>query len=135
MKIKFITDILNWISGAAKKVKEALNFGKETANAVKTIVDSPLLDVVVSLTKTTVDNSALFFLRVNLPIWLEKMGWAEKKVSDFDETTLPHVLNAINAEAAKLYADHKQIELSRPQAIAGAQVNYNPEIVKGEKGE
>jgi len=122
--------IADWITGAARKVKEALNFGKDIANRVKQVVDSPLIDVVVNLTPTPLDNAALIFLRQQLPIWIAKMGWAEKKVSDFDETTLPHVLNAISAEAAKLTAEYNNADLSRQQAIAAAQVVYSPKIVE-----
>ena len=57
------------------------------------------------------------------------MGWAEKKVSDFDATTLPHVMNAINAESAFLKAQFDKVDLSRQQAIASAQVVYDPKII------
>lgn len=126
---KILKSIGNFFSGAARKIKEALNFGKDVANRVKQVVDSPLLDVVVNLTATPLDNSALTYLRNNLPAWINKMGWAEKKVSDFDETTLPHVLNAISAEAAKLTADYNNADLTRQQAIASAQVVYDPKIL------
>lgn len=121
--------LINFITGAARKIKEALNFGKDIANRVKQVVDSPLLDVVVNLTPTPLDNAALTYLRNTLPTWIEKMGWAEKKVSDFDETTLPHVLNAISAEAAKLTAEKTNAYLTRQQAIAAAQIIYDPKIV------
>ena len=130
MKIPFITAIWNWISGAVKKVKEVLSKGNKVANIIKDIVDSPLLDIAVNLTATPLDNGALLYLREKLPIWMAKMNWAEKKISDFDETTLPHVMNAINAEASKLIADFEKVELTRQQAIASAQVVYSPEIVK-----
>lgn len=121
--------IAAWLTGAARKIKEALTFGKDIANRVKQVVDSPLLDVVVNLTPTPLDNAALIFVREHISVWLAKIGWAEKKISDFDETTLPHVLNAISAEAAKLTAEYNNADLSRQQAIAAAQIVYDGKIV------
>ena len=121
--------IANFFTGAARKVKEALTFGKDIANRVKQVVDSPLLDVVVNLTATPLDNAALVFVRGQLELWIDRIGWSDKKVSDFDETTLPHVLNAISAESAKLTAEYNNADLSRAQAIASAQVVYDPKIV------
>lgn len=126
---KILKSIGSFFSGAARKVKEALTFGKDIANRVKQVIDSPLLDVVVKLTPTPLDNNALAAVRTALAVWIEKIGWADKKVSDFDETTLPHVLNAISAEAAKLTAEYNNADLSRQQAIASAQVVYDPKIV------
>jgi len=128
--MSIFTKIGRWFVGLAKKVAEALSIGIGVANTVKSVVDSPLLDIAVNLTPTNIDNEALGFIRAKLPAWIKTMGWAEKKVSDFDETTLPHVLNAVAAEASKIYADYKKVDLSRQQAIAGAQVVYNPDIIK-----
>lgn len=128
--MSIIKDIFKWISGAARKVKEALTTGKSIANQIKAVADSPLLDAIVNLTTTGADNLALLAIRNGLTTWIAKMNWADKKISDFDETTLPHVLNSINAEAAKLKAEFINADLSRQQAIASAQVEYNPDIVK-----
>lgn len=122
--------IAAFFTGAIRKVKEALTFGSQIANRIKQITDSPLLDVVVNLTTTPLDNAALLYVRQMLPAWIEKMGWAEKKLSDFDETTLPHVLNSIAAEVAVLSAEHNNADLTRQQAIASEQVVYNPNIVQ-----
>lgn len=121
--------IAAWITGAARKIKEALTFGKDIANRVKQVVDSPLLDVIVNLTPTQADNALLVYVRSGLGLWIQKMNWVDKKISDFDETTLPHVLNAISAEAAKLTAEYNNADLSRQQAIAAAQVVYDGKIV------
>lgn len=128
--MNILKKIAAFFTGAARKIKEALTTGKDIANRVKQVVDSPLLDVVVSLTPTPLDNAALLYVRQLLPSWIEKMGWAEKKISDFDETTLPHVLNSIAAEVAVLTAQHNNADLSRQQAIASEQVVYNPKIVQ-----
>lgn len=121
--------LIDFITGAARKIKEALTTGKNIANTVKQAVDSPLFDIAVMLIPGTADDAILHYLRQQLPVWIEKMGWAEKKVSDFDETTLPHVLNAISAETAKLTAEKTNADLSRQQAIAAAQIVYDPKIV------
>lgn len=128
--MNILKQIAAFFTGAARKIKEALTFGKDIANRVKQVVDSPLLDVVVNLTTTPLDNAALIYVRQALPSWIEKMGWAEKKLSDFDETTLPHVLNSIAAEVAVLTAEHNEVDLSRQQAIASEQVVYDPKIVQ-----
>jgi hypothetical protein len=121
--------LIDFITGAARKIKQALTTGKDIANKVKQVVDSPLMDIAVTLIPGTADDAVLLYLRQNLPLWIEKMGWAEKKVSDFDETTLPHVLNAISAETAKLTAEKTNADLTRQQAIAAAQIIYDPKIV------
>lgn len=126
---KILKAIGDFFSGAARKIKEALTFGKDIANKVKQVVDSPLLDVIVNLTPTQADNALLVYVRSGLGLWIQKMNWVDKKVSDFDETTLPHVLNAISAEAAKLTAEYNNADLTRQQAIASAQVVYDPKIV------
>lgn len=131
MNIKqILKSIGSFFSGAARKVKEALSFGVVIANRVKQVADSPLLDVVVKLTPTPLDDAALVSVRTALGVWITKMGWAEKKVSDFDETTLPHVLNSIAAEAAVLTAEYNNADLSRQQAIASEQIVYSPKIVE-----
>ena len=131
MSIKnILKSIGNFLSGVASKISSALSNGVKIANVIKGAVDSPLLDIAVNLTTNTVDNATLKYLRLKLPVWIEAMGWAEKKLSDFDDTTLPHVLNSIGAEAAKLEAEFKGLDLTRQQAIASIQVEYNPDIVK-----
>jgi len=126
---KILQAIGNFLSGAAKSVINALTKGNEIANAVKNTIDSPLLDIVTHITPTGIDDRVLMYLRKYLPIWIATMGWAEKKLSDFDETTLPHVMNAINAEASKLIADFNSVDLTRQQAIASAQVVYDAKVV------
>lgn len=127
---KILQSIGRFLSGVASKISNALSNGVKVANVIKTAVDSPLLDVVVNLTSTDIDNATLKYLRLKLPVWIAAMGWAEKTINDFDETTLPHVLNSIGAESAKLQAEFKGLNLSRQQAIASIQVEYNPDIVK-----
>ncbi len=121
--------IWQFITGAVRKLKEALTTGKNVANQIKAVADSPLLDVIVNLTVTGADNLALLYVRNALKLWIDRIGWADKKLSDFDDTTLPHVMNAISAEASKLTAEFINADLTRQQAIASAQVVYNPDIV------
>lgn len=121
--------IAAFFTGAASKIKKALTFGKDAVNIIKQVVDSPLLELVTKLTVTQVDDLALVTIKAHLNAWLIRMNWAEKKVSDFDETTLPHVLNSIAAETAKIKAELDGVDLSRQQAIASAQVVYDGKIV------
>lgn len=130
MKIPVLTAIWNWISGAVRKVKDILASGNQIANSIKAVTDSKLLDVIVNLTPTNADNEALKYIRAGLELWIAKMGWADKKLSEFDETTLPHVMNAINAESSKLLSEIKGVNLTRQQAIAAAQVVYDERVVK-----
>lgn len=125
-----LKQILNWLSGAAKKVLSALAVGNNVANAIKDGIDSPMLTAIATLNIADINPQSLAYIQSKLSVWIAKMGWATKKLSDFDETTLPHVMNAINAEAAKLHAEFTKADLSRQQAIAGAQVVYDKEIVK-----
>lgn len=128
--MSILKDIFNWISGTLNKVKEALFTGNAIANNIKKVVDSPLLDVVTNLTATNIDNQALAYIRAGLTSLIQGLGWADKKVSDFKDNEMPHVMNTINAEASKLAADFKGVELSRQQAIASAQIIYDENIIK-----
>jgi len=128
--MNILKSILNWITGAAKKVASALKIGKDIGNIIKLAIDSPLAEAFVKMTKTPLDDAALAYIKPRITGWLEEIGWAEIKLSDLTEKTFPYVMNSIAAEVAVLKAEHDQIELSRQQAIASIQVVYNPDIVK-----
>ena len=127
---KILKDISKFFVGASKQIANALKIGKDVGNIVKQVVDSPLLDVIVNLTKTPLDNVALAYVRPRINSWLENIGWAEKKISDFSTETLPHVMNAISAEVATLQAEYEGLDLTRQQAIAAMQVVYDGKIVE-----
>ena len=129
MKVTFLKNIWAWITGAAKKVKEALDFGKETANDIKKYADSPLLDYFVKATKNPYDDAALIGIRAGLEWFINAMGWADKKISDFDEVTKKYVLANIAAEAGYLKAEADKLGTTREQHIAAAPVVYDPKIV------
>jgi hypothetical protein len=124
--------IFNWISGAAKKVAEALSNGKAVANEIKAVADSPILSAVVNMTATNIDNVGLQYLRTGLSTFIILMGWGEKAIADFkeDPDAKAIVLTALNAKAAKLTADYNGAKLTIQQAIASAPVLYDPKIIK-----
>lgn len=126
---KILKSIGSFFTSAASKVKAALKIGKDVGNVIKRVVDSPLADVVVNLTKTPLDNAALAYIRPRIEAWLQEIGWAEKKLSDLTDKTFPYVMNSISAEVAVLKAEYDEIELTRQQAIASMQVVYDPKIV------
>jgi hypothetical protein len=128
--MSILKDIWNFVTGAAKKVKEALTFGKDFANKAKSELDKPIWDIVVAAIPGKYDDALLIFVRAGLKKLSEDLGWADKTMSDFSNSALPHVLNTISAESAYLKAEYEKVKLSRPQAIASAQVIYAPEIVK-----
>lgn len=132
MKLTFIKDILNWLSGAAKKISQALSKGEAVANEIKAVADSPILDAIVNLTATNIDNQGLEYLRKGLTAFIIAMGWAKKAVNDFDGDVdgKAIVLTVLNAKASVLVADWNGAKLSIQQALASAPVVYNPDIVK-----
>jgi|GEM_PF-4561999 len=127
--MSFITKAWAWLTGAAKKVKAALNIGRDVANDIKKVVDSPLLDVAVNLTKSDLDNKALAWIRAGLGVLIENIGWADKKLSDFTDESKPYVLATIAAEASVLIAQAANIDLTRQQAITAGQLVYDEKSV------
>jgi len=130
--MNILKDILNWISGAAKKVAAALSKGSSVANEIKAVADSPILDAVVNITATNIDNEGLIYLRKGLTAFIILMGWGQKAINDFedDSDAKAVVLTALNAKASVLVADRNGAKLTIQQALASAPVVYNPDIVK-----
>lgn len=132
MKLTFIEKILSFVSKAFRDIKNALSKGEAIANEIKAVADSPILDVVVKLTPTNIDDKGLEYLRKGLTAFIIAMGWAKKAVNDFDgdQDARAVVLTALNAKASVLVADINGAKLSIQQALASAPVVYNPDIVK-----
>lgn len=100
----FISKLLPW-------AKNAINHGKDVANEIKTIVDNPTWDVVVSLTSTKLDNVALASLRV----WLAQL---------LVDMNLSPVVNSINGDDYAIGAIYKEAskainQMVMPEAKAG----------------
>jgi hypothetical protein len=123
--MNWIKKAIAWLTGAAKKVQEALSKGSAIANAIKMYADSPLLDVAVKLTKTDLDDKALTYVRTGLASLIEAMGWADKKLNELPENARTYVLSTLAAEASVLVAQAKKVDLSRQQAITAGQLVYD----------
>ncbi len=130
--MSIIKDIFNWISGAAKAVANALTKGNAIANEIKAVADSPILDVVVNLTATNIDNQGLEYVRKGLTVFIMAMGWGQKTINNFntDKDGKAIAMIALNAKASVLVAEWTGAKLSIEQAMASAPLVYNPDIVK-----
>lgn len=130
--MSILTDILNWISGAAKKVAAALSIGQKIANEIKAVADSPILTAIVNMTATNIDNVGLECLRKGLAAFTILMGWGEKAIKDFesDPDAKAAILTILNAKASTIIADINGAKLSIQQALASAPVMYDPGIIK-----
>lgn len=100
----FISKLLPW-------AKTAINHGKDIANEIKTIVDNPAWDVVVSLTSTKLDDTALATLR----IWLAQL---------LVDLNLSPVVNSIEGDSLAIGAIYKNAstaikDMIMPEAKAG----------------
>ena len=124
-----LKSIGNFFTSSAAKVKQALKIGKDVGNIIKQVVDSPLTEAFVKMTKWPLDDAALAYVKPRIDGWLQEIGWAEMKLSDLSEKTFPYVMNAISAEVAVLKAEYENVELPRQQAMAAMQVVYDPRIV------
>ena len=129
MKLTFIKDILKWLSGAAKTIANALSKGEAVANEIKAVADSTILDAIVNLTATNIDNEGLIYLRKGLTAFILAMGWGKKAIADFEGDEKAVVLTALNAKASVIVADWNGAKLSIQQALASAPVKYDPNIV------
>jgi hypothetical protein len=133
------SNIWHWITGATKKIKEALGFGYDVANWLKQLSDTGVLDVIVRATPWKWDDALL----PGFQIWLAELV-RELKVVRYDLTTYQAleeasarisamspdaraiILNGINAAAAKWHAENVgKTKLDMPQALAAAQPVYD----------
>lgn len=129
--MNILKSIWNWITRAAATVKQALTSGTEVANEVKAVLNSPILDAIVALTPTGLDDAALKLLRSKLATFIALMGWSEKIITDFeaDPDAKATVLTAISAKASVIIADIKGAKLSIQEALASTPVVYQPDLV------
>lgn len=130
--MSIFTKIFDWISGATAKLKAILNIGKEAANYVKSIADSPILDLIVQFTPTDLDNKLLPVFRSIVTRAIVTLGWADKTMADFDnnddaKATVLHVVSAIAQTAA---AQVKNYDLNIQTALSTPQIVYDPSQVK-----
>ena len=125
-------DIWKFITGAAKKVSQALSSGQKVANEIKKVADSPILTAIVNMTATNIDNVGLEYLRKGLAAFTILMGWGEKAIKDFesDPDAKAAVLTVLNAKASVIVADYNNTKLSIQQALVSAPVLYDPKIIK-----
>lgn len=117
--------ILRWLTGVTSKIKSSLSFGKDIANDIKSIADSNLLDIIVALTPTGLDDIALASFRVFMNNIVEKLNWADKVVTDAELQEKTIILHTLSAIAAFWKAEHDQTKLSLQTTLSAAQLVYD----------
>jgi spore coat polysaccharide biosynthesis protein SpsF (cytidylyltransferase family) len=129
--MSILKNIWKFIKGNVAKIKAALSQASSIANQIKALTDSPILDSVVKLTETNLDNKALELVRNKLASFIVVMGWAEKVINDFeaDPDAKASTLTVISAKTAVLIADANGAKLSIQQALASTPIIYNPKIL------
>jgi len=130
--MSIINKIISWILRSTVTVKSALSQGREVANQVKRITDSPLLDAIVKATATPLDDAGLVAFRKALSSFIVLMGWADlvlQAIDDVDPDAKAVVLTAINAKAAVLVAEAKGATLTIQEALASAPVIYDQNLL------
>jgi hypothetical protein len=118
-----------WITGSASKIKQALTFGKDVANDIKAIADSKLLDVLVSLTPTNIDNVALASWRAFMNALIIKMNWADKIISEADDEEKTILLHTLSAASAYWKSQKDGTGLNLQTTLSTAQLVYEQENV------
>ncbi|RFZ90469.1 hypothetical protein D0C36_22050 [Mucilaginibacter conchicola] len=117
--------IWRWLTGVTAKIKNSLLFGKDMANTIKSVADSPLLDIIVALTPTGLDDVALASFRKFMNDMVEKLSWADKIISEADQQEKTIVLHTLSAIAALWKADNEHSGLSLQTTLSTAQLVYD----------
>lgn len=139
--------ILNFIKKLLPWAKESTAVGRDIANEIKTIIDNPTWDVVVSLTQTKLDDAALAALRAIMAETMKWLGLADKAIGYGEQigvvfkqasTALQELppdikagqLNTIAAIANKTVAELKGNDMPIATALSIQQLAYsNPELI------
>ncbi|MBL4676650.1 MAG: hypothetical protein JKY70_10680 [Mucilaginibacter sp.] len=117
--------IWRWLSGISDNIKNSLNFGKEVANNIKTVADSSLLDIIVNLTPTQLDDIALASFRNYMNNVVTKLNWSNKMITETGDDEKAIILHTLSAVAAFWKAEHEQIRLSLQTTLSTAQLIYD----------
>lgn len=117
--------IWRWLTGVTVKIKTSLNFGKDMANSIKNIADSNLLDIIVALTPTGLDDVALGSFRRFMNDLVEKLNWADKKITTADQQEKTIILHTLSASAAFWKAKNEQLKVSLQTTLSTAQLVYD----------
>jgi hypothetical protein len=133
------TQAWHWITGATKKIKEALGFGYDVANWLKELSDTGVLDVIVKATPWKWDDALLPGFKVFLANLLKELKVTEEehtvstaiyiasqRLKELSPAAKAIILNGINAAAAKWHAENVgKTKLEMSQALAAAQPVYD----------
>ena len=124
--MSIFTKIISWITGATAKVKSILKIGTDAANFVKSIADSPILDLIVQYTPTDIDNKLLPVFRKLVTDAITALGWADRSISDFDnEAAKASVLHVISAVSQNAAAQVKHVDFNIQTALSSPQLVYD----------
>jgi len=145
--MSIFTKILDFIKKLLPWAKESTAVGRDIANEIKTIIDNPTWDVVVSLTQTKLDDAGLATLRAIMAETMKWLGLADKAIGYGEEIgvvfkqaseTLNQLpvdvkagqLNTIAAIANKTVANLKGNDMPIETALSIQQLAYsNPELI------
>lgn len=117
--------IWRWLTQARISIKSSLSFGKNFANDVKSIVDSPLFDVVTALTPSGLDDVALAAFRKFIENLINQLNWADKNLTNSDEVEKTIILHSLSAAAAFWKGKFEETELSLQTTLSTAQLIYD----------
>ncbi|MFD0792754.1 hypothetical protein ACFQZX_03955 [Mucilaginibacter litoreus] len=114
-----------WLTGVADKIKNSLSFGKDIANDVKTITDSTLLDIIVKLTPSELDDAALAAFRLFMSNLLTKLNWADKLLDNADQDEKTIILHTLSAASAYWQSQQNESGLSLQTTLSTSQLVYD----------
>lgn len=114
-----------WITGAAGKIKNALSFGKDIANEIKSVADNPLLDIIVKLTPTGLDDTALAAFRTFMHELITELNWADSKLDNTEPKAKAIILHSLSAGAAYWKALSDGVDLNLQTTLSTPQLVYD----------
>lgn len=93
IRLKFLKRFVNWVGEQfdklEPKLKKAVEAGVKVTEAIKNVVDNPVLDVITELTGTGIDDALLGMIRGKIPQIFKTLnlvdniaGMSEKEVFD-----------------------------------------------------
>lgn len=120
-----LTKVGSFVAGLFGKSKNWVAFGVDIANHVKKFSDSPILDVIVNLTPTKLDDALLPQWRTIMTSIVEELGYAQKVINELSPDAKTIVLSNLASLSASVAADLSQDKLNLQQAIVAAPVVYD----------
>jgi len=124
--------VFKWFKNILSGTKNWFAFGVKTANQIKAIADSKILDAIVAITPTDLDNKLLAEWRRIMVEIVKQAGMAEVILNQVtNPDAYASVMHVINATGAKVADNLSGGKMNIQQALTAPQMAYDEKKVIG----